>query len=391
MELGGVPASERVHIVFYGKRNAGKSSLINAVTGQSVSIVSDVLGTTTDPVSKTMELLPMGPVVIIDTPGIDDVGELGMMRVEKAYKTIERCDVAVVVIDAVKGISDEDHKLIEFLKNKNVSYIICYNKADIAKVECHSDNELCVSAEKNININELKLKIASLSGKAEKYIIRHMLSKDDVVVLVMPIDSGAPKGRIILPQQLVLREVLDSGCVCVCVQPPQLNKTLQALNTKPKVVITDSQAFSAVSEIVPDDVFLTSFSILFLNYKGELSKAVSDVETISKLKDGDKVLIAEGCTHHRQCDDIGTVKIPNLIRKFTGRDIEFEFCSGRDFPDNLSQYKIILQCGGCMLTEKEIRHRTEVAKENGIPMTNYGIALAYLSGILERAVKFYDI
>ncbi len=389
MGLGGVPASERVHIGFFGKRNAGKSSLINAVTGQNLSIVSDTLGTTTDPVSKTMELLPLGPVVIIDTPGIDDVGELGAMRVQKAYEALNKCHIAVVVIDAEKGISEEDNQLVLRIKDKGIPYIICYNKCDTVAVHT-TDREVCVSALTGDGVTELKEKIASLRNlKNEKYIIADRLDKGDVVVLVMPVDSGAPKGRIILPQQQTLREVLDAGGVCICVQPEELPGALDILGVKPAVVITDSQVFGKVSQMVPEDVYLTSFSILMLNYKGNLFSAVENAAVISELKDGDRVLIAEGCTHHRQCEDIGTVKIPALIRKTSGADIVFDFTSGGDFPEDLSPYSLVIQCGGCMLNENEIRYRTNKGKEQKVPVTNYGIALAYMNGILERSVEFF--
>lgn len=389
MGLGGVPASERVHVGFFGKRNAGKSSLINAVTGQNLSIVSDTLGTTTDPVSKTMELLPLGPVVIIDTPGIDDVGELGAMRVQKAYEALNKCHIAVVVIDAEKGISEEDNQLVLRIKDKGIPYIICYNKCDTDAVHT-TDREVCVSALTGDGVTELKEKIASLRNlKNEKYIIADKLDKGDVVVLVMPVDSGAPKGRIILPQQQTLREVLDAGGVCICVQPEELPGALDILGVKPAVVITDSQVFDKVSQMVPEDVYLTSFSILMLNYKGNLFSAVENAAVISELKDGDRVLIAEGCTHHRQCEDIGTVKIPALIRKTSGADIVFDFTSGGDFPEDLSPYSLVIQCGGCMLNENEIRYRTNKGKEQKVPVTNYGIALAYMNGILERSVEFF--
>lgn len=389
MGLSGVPSSERVHIGFFGKRNAGKSSLINAVTGQNLSIVSDTPGTTTDPVSKTMELLPLGPVVIIDTPGVDDVGELGALRVQKSYEVLNKCHIAVVVIDAEKGISEEDNRLISIIKEKNLPYIVCYNKCDFEKIETYH-GEVCVSALTGDGVYELKEKIASLlSVKNEKYIIADRIDKGDVVVLVMPVDSGAPKGRIILPQQQTLREVLDAGGICICVQPEELSDVLAMLSVKPAVVITDSQVFGKVSQIVPEDVYLTSFSILMLNYKGNLMSAADNAAVISKLKDGDRVLIAEGCTHHRQCEDIGTVKIPALIRKTTGADVVFDFTSGRDFPEDLSPYSLVIQCGGCMLNENEIRYRTNKCEEQNVPVTNYGISLAYMNGILERSIEFF--
>ena len=390
MTMNSVPASERIHIGFFGKRNAGKSSLINAVTGQDLSIVSDVKGTTTDPVQKTMELLPLGPVVIIDTPGIDDEGKLGEMRVKKAYQTLVKCDIAVVVIDSVTGISEEDKKLIKLIKEKKIPYIICMNKCDLKIPDITEDNEIAVSAGKNINIHELKEKLASFSKKnTDKKIIGDRLNAGDIVVLVIPLDSSAPKGRIILPQQMVLREVLDAKAIAICVQPSELSDALKNLTKKSVVIITDSQVFGEVSKLVPDNIYLTSFSILMLNYKGELDMAYRGVKAIDELKDGDKVLIAEGCTHHRQCEDIGTVKIPNLIRKKTGKDIIFEFTSGGDFPDDLSKYSLVIHCGGCMLNENEVKRRMNHADSNGIPVTNYGIALAYMNGILENAMKWF--
>lgn len=388
MSMSGVPSSERLHIGFFGNRNSGKSSLINALTGQNISIVSDVPGTTTDPVKKTMELLPLGPVVIIDTPGIDDVGELGFERVLRTKKVLETCNIAVVVINAQKGITDFDRNLIGEIKSRKIPYIICYNKCDLNTCDA-GENEICVSAKTGMNIDLLKNKLASFADtKKEKYIIRHMLTKGDVVVLVIPIDSSAPKGRIILPQQQTLREVLDAGGVCICVQPDELSGVIKKYDTEIKVVITDSQVFGKVSEIVPPYIYLTSFSILMMNYKGELDSGAENVKVINELKDGDKVLIAEGCTHHRQCNDIGTVKLPNLIRKTTGANVEFDFTSGGDFPGDLSSYKLIIHCGGCMLTEQEVKKRLSRANEKDIPMTNYGMALAFMNGILERSLEF---
>ncbi len=390
MGLSGIPASERIHIGFFGKRNAGKSSLINAVTGQNLSIVSDTLGTTTDPVSKTMELLPLGPVVIIDTPGIDDEGKLGVLRVQKAYEALGKCHVAVVVVDGEKGIAEEDKKFISKVEEKNIPYIVCYNKCDNGNVKCNND-EICVSAVTGKGIYELKEKLASFkSVKPEKYIIADRINKGEVVVLVMPVDSGAPKGRIILPQQQTLREVLDAGGVCVCVQPDELKAVLNSLSVKPAVVVTDSQVFGAVSEIVPKDIYLTSFSILMMNYKSDLKTAVQNARVISNLKNGDRVLIAEGCTHHRQCEDIGTVKIPALVCKTSGADVSFDFKSGSDFPEDLTPYRLVIQCGGCMLNENEIKSRVQKAGEQGIPITNYGTALAYMNGILERSIEFFS-
>ena len=388
MSMSGVPTSERLHIGFFGNRNSGKSSLINALTGQNVSIVSDIPGTTTDPVKKTMELLPLGPVVIIDTPGVDDVGELGLERVSRTKNVLETCNIAVVVINSEKGVTEADSNLIEEIKGRKIPYIVCYNKSDLYSCDAGVD-EICVSAKTGMNIELLKNKLASFADiKNEKYIIRHMLTKGDIVVLVIPIDSSAPKGRIILPQQQTLREVLDAGCVCICVQPDELLQIIEKYNREIKVIITDSQVFGKVSKVVPSYIYLTSFSILMLNYKGELEQGAENVKTINELKDGDRVLIAEGCTHHRQCNDIGTVKLPNLIRKTTKADVVFDFTSGGDFPEDLSPYKLIIHCGGCMLTEHEVKNRLFKAAEKNIPMTNYGIALAYMNGILERSLEF---
>ena len=390
MSLTGVPSSERVHIGFYGKRNAGKSSLINAITGQNISIVSDIPGTTTDPVVKAMELLPVGPVVLIDTPGVDDIGDLGQMRVKKAYEILTRCDVVVLVIDGEKGKSADDEFFIKMLEEKKIPYIVCYNKSDVAKLCADNDKEICVSAKVGHNILELKNKIAGLVvNHKPKYIIADKISAGDAVVLVIPIDESAPKGRLILPQQQVLREILDIGGICLCVQPGELSETLELLKTKPKIVITDSQAFAEVAKIVPEEIMLTSFSVLFMNYKGELAPALKNASKISDLKSGDVVLVAEGCTHHRQCNDIGTVKIPSMLKSYTGKELVFEFCSGHDFPDDLSKYSLIVHCGGCMLTENEVKARQAAAESAGVPVTNYGITMAYVNGILDRASKIF--
>ncbi len=392
MSLNSTPSADRLHISFFGKRNAGKSSIVNAVTGQDLAIVSETLGTTTDPVSKAMELLPLGPVVIIDTPGIDDEGELGKLRVKKSYQVLNKTDIAVLIIAADEGISEEDKKLIEKFKSKNIPYIIAYNKSDLKNVSLTEDNEILVSAKTGENIFELKELIGKLSKGQEnnKHIISDMLENNDIVVLVVPIDAAAPKGRLILPQQQTLRDILDCHAISVVTQDTELTATLDSLAKKPKLVITDSQAFAKVSKDTPKDILLTSFSILFANYKGNLKLAVEGVRTISELKEGDTVLISEGCTHHRQCGDIGTQKLPALIRKFTGlSNINFEWTSGTEFPDSLDRYKLILHCGGCMLNEREMKYRLKCAQDEGIPITNYGTAIAYMNGILKRSLEIF--
>lgn len=392
MSLNSTPSADRLHISFFGKRNAGKSSIVNAVTGQDLAIVSDTLGTTTDPVSKAMELLPLGPVVIIDTPGIDDEGELGKLRVKKSYQVLNKTDIAVLIIAADEGISDEDKRLIEKFKAKNIPYIIAYNKSDLKNITLTQENEILVSAKTGENIFELKELIGKLSKGQEnnKHIISDMLENNDIVVLVVPIDAAAPKGRLILPQQQTLRDILDCHAISVVTQDTELTATLASLSKKPKLVITDSQAFARVSKDTPEDILLTSFSILFANYKGNLRLAVEGVRTISELRDGDTVLISEGCTHHRQCGDIGTQKLPALIRKFTGlSNINFEWTSGTEFPDSLDKYRLILHCGGCMLNEREMKYRLKCAQDEGIPITNYGTAIAYMNGILKRSLEIF--
>ncbi len=389
MSLNNIVSAERVHISFFGMRNAGKSSVVNAVTGQALSLVSDVKGTTTDPVSKAMELLPIGPVVIIDTPGIDDEGELGKMRVERAVRTLDKTDVAVLVVDSMKGLQSMDKDLIARFKNRNIPYILVYNKSDIAAAETKNDNEIAVSAKTGEGIYDLKELIgkAANSEKKDKPIISDLVFENETAVLVIPIDAAAPKGRIILPQQQTLRELLDTGAIAAVTQVEQLRSTIENMKVKPKLVVTDSQAFKEVDSIVPRDIALTSFSILFARYKGELDVLVKGAETLKNISDGDKILISEGCTHHRQCGDIGTEKLPRLIRKFTGKEPEFEFTSGREFPGNPSDYSLVIHCGGCMLNEREMKSRIERARESGVPMTNYGVAIALMNGILTRALS----
>lgn len=394
MSLNDTPSSERVHIGFFGRRNAGKSSVVNAVTGQELSVVSDVKGTTTDPVTKAMELLPLGPVVIIDTPGFDDVGTLGEMRVRKTKQILNRTDIAVLVVDNSTGLSDTDKQLIGIFKEKNIPYITVFNKSDIAgKSDC-TENEIAVSAVEKVNIHELKEMMAHLVKRDgdEKVLVGDLLSEGDLVVLVTPIDESAPKGRMILPQVQAIRDILDANAVNIVTKETQLAETLRKIGTKPRMVITDSQAFGMVSRIVPDDIPLTSFSILMARYKGFLETAVRGASAIRKLQDGDTVLISEGCTHHRQCGDIGSVKLPALLKKTTGKSLNIELSSGREFPEDLSPYKLVIHCGGCMLNEREMVYRRKNAEDQGVPFTNYGIALAMMNGILKRSLGvFHDL
>ncbi|GAA3663731.1 [FeFe] hydrogenase H-cluster maturation GTPase HydF [Asaccharospora irregularis] len=387
--LNQTPNSDRVHISFFGKTNAGKSSLINVLTSQEVSIVSPIKGTTTDPVKKAMELLPLGPVIIIDTPGIDDKGLVGDLRVKKAKQVLGKTDIAVLVVDSSEGYTDIDDDLVKLFKEKSIPHLVVYNKSDLKTIDNLNDNEIAVSATLNLNINKLKDKIILLA-KAEKNnnkIIGDKLSKSDIVVLVTPIDLSAPKGRMILPQVQTIRDIIDSNSICVVTQPEQLNDVLLSLKEDPKMVITDSQVFSKVKDIVPETVLLTSFSIIFARYKGILNTVASGAKNIEKLNDGDTVLICEGCSHHRQCDDIGRVKLPNWIKKHTGKNLKFEFTSGGDFKDDLEKYSLIVHCGGCMLNEREVIHRQNCAIDQNIPFTNYGIIIAYMNGILKRSLK----
>ena len=390
MSLNEKVSAERLHIAFFGLRNAGKSSVVNAVTNQELSVVSDVKGTTTDPVKKAMELLPIGPVVIVDTAGIDDEGDLGELRVEKTRKILNKTDIAILVVDAEKGKQDEDLKLIEDFKKRKIPYIIAFNKCDLITVKQETkENEICVSAKENININELKELIGKLSNPEteEKTLLGDIINSGDTVVLVTPIDSSAPKGRLILPQQQTIRELLDIGATVVVTKDTELEETLQKLKNPPTLVITDSQAFKKVSAIVPENVELTSFSILFARYKGELWGAVNGADELDNLQDGDYVLISEGCTHHRQCGDIGTEKLPNWVKNYTNKNINFDFTSGSDFPEDLKKYKLIIHCGACMLTEREMKSRIALSGEQQIPLSNYGIIIAKINGILKRAVE----
>lgn len=392
MGLNETPASDRVHIGFFGRRNAGKSSLVNAVTGQELSVVSEVKGTTTDPVYKAMELLPMGPVMIIDTPGIDDEGALGELRIQKTKQVLNKTDIAVLIIDAVIGKTEADTTLLALFEEKKIPYIVVYNKCDLAEGFCASGhNEIAVSAVTGAGISLLKEKIASMHSTEDQKlkIVGDLIHPSDFVVLVVPIDKAAPKGRLILPQQQTIRDILEADAVSIVVKEYELRETLETLGKKPRLVITDSQVFAKVAADTPMDIPLTSFSILFARYKGLLDSAVVGAKTLDSLMDGDKVLISEGCTHHRQCDDIGSVKLPRWIKNHTGKNIDFSFTSGGSFPDDLSQYKLIIHCGGCMLNEREMKYRVKCAADQNIPITNYGIIIAYMQGILKRSISIF--
>lgn len=398
MGMNQTPASERVHISFFGKRNAGKSSVINAVTGQDLAIVSSVMGTTTDPVYKTMELLPLGPVMVIDTPGIDDEGELGALRVRKSYQVLNKTDIAILVIDSTAGKGEEELELIHRFHKKGIPYLIVYNKIDLLSTEKIKDlamsvraEEVLVSASDGMNIQELKEKIASLKPEdTHKYpLIQDLIDPLDLVILVVPIDKAAPKGRLILPQQQTIRDILERGALSLVVRDTELKSTLDhflAQGVCPKLVVTDSQAFARVSKAVPENITLTSFSILFSRYKGELETQLKGVTALSSIEDGDRILIAEGCTHHRQCGDIGTCKMPEWIRNYTGKKPVFEFTSGTEFPGDVSSYKMVVHCGGCMLNEREMKYRIACCQDQGVPITNYGILIAQVTGILKRSL-----
>ena len=391
MSLNETVSAERVHIAFFGRRNAGKSSLVNAVTGQSLAVVSDVFGTTTDPVKKAMELLPIGPVMIIDTPGFDDEGELGEKRVAKTREILAKTDIAVLVIDANIGKSMWEEDFLEIIKEKNIPLITVYNKSDLCKKEDLRENEISVSAESKEGISALKEMLGALAKtrQNERKIVGDLIERGDTVVLVTPIDESAPKGRLILPQQQTIRDILDHGAISVVCQVEELQTVLSSLAKPPKMVITDSQAFGKVSKIVPSDIPLTSFSILFARYKGNLESQVQGAAALKDLCDGDKILIAEGCTHHRQCGDIGTVKIPKWISDFSGAKIEFDFTSGGEFPTDLSKYKMVVHCGGCMLNEAEMTSRVKSVKSAGLPIVNYGVAIAHINGILSRSLELF--
>ena len=399
MQMNQTPSSERVHIGFFGRRNAGKSSVLNAVTGQDMAVVSDVKGTTTDPVQKSMELLPLGPVVVIDTPGIDDEGELGALRVKKSYQVLNKSDAAVLVVDASLGLCEEDFAFIEHIQKKQIPYAVAFNKSDLAPsaslakdlqyLKEHQIDFVSVSTADLSGIDTLKEKIATLAKTEDTKlrIVADLIHPSDFVVLVVPIDKAAPKGRLILPQQQTIRDILEADATAIVVKEYELRDTLAHLGKKPRLVITDSQVFAKVSADTPADIMLTSFSILFARYKGNLPALIKGVTALEQIEDGDKILVSEGCTHHRQCDDIGSVKLPRWIRQYTGKEPEFVFSSGTELPADLSPYKMIVHCGGCMLNEREMKYRLACAKDQNIPMTNYGILIAYIQGILKRSVE----
>ena len=407
MSLNNVPSSERTHIGIFGKRNAGKSSVINAITGQSLAIVSDIKGTTTDPVLKSMELLPLGPVVLIDTPGLDDEGDLGHLRIQKAYQILNKTDIALLVIDGTAGMTAEDYQILDRIRAKNIPYLIVFNKADLAPDADTSDtdtsnadtsdtadaaNVIWVSAVTGLHIQELKERLATLLPDEDsgKTILGDLIRPSDFIVLVVPIDKAAPKGRLILPQQQTIRDILDHNAISIVAKETDLKHTLETLGKKPALVITDSQVFDKAAADTPSDIPLTSFSILFARYKGNLKTLVDGARMLRHLENGDKILISEGCTHHRQCDDIGTVKLPRLIRNYTGKELEFEFTSGTEFPFSLEKYRLIVHCGGCMLNEREMKYRIRCAEDAGIPITNYGTAIACMKGILERSIEIFS-
>ena len=393
MDLNQTPLANRTHIAFFGIRNAGKSSIMNALTNQNIAVVSPIKGTTTDPVHKAMELLPLGPVNIIDTAGLDDIGELGKLRIEKTKQILNKTDIAILVIDATLDFTDFDRDILKLITDKNIPYIVAYNKVDLMP-DFKPKNEnikqyVYISAKEKTGIEELKSKLVQVAKtKQEKFILKDIVNPKDTVVLVIPIDKAAPKGRLILPQQQVIRELLDIGATAIMTQDDNLENTLANLKTKPKLITTDSQVFGKVNTIVPQDIELTS--ILFSRYKGDLKRQVNAVKVLDTIKDDDKILIAEGCTHHRQCDDIGTVKLPNWIKNYTKANLEFIFTSGTEFPDDLSKYKLIIHCGGCMLNQAEMQSRLKKAHEQNIPMSNYGTTIAYIHGILNRTLHVFS-
>ena len=392
MSLQTTPSAQRLHIGFFGCRNAGKSSLVNAVTGQDLAVVSEVKGTTTDPVMKAMELLPLGPVVIIDTPGYDDEGLLGEQRVMRTKRILNRSDLAVLVVDGTSGIGGADRELLGLFRSKNIPHLVVMNKADLIGTDtARPDEVLYVSALTGRGIEELKERLGAMAPKEDPNhrLLGDLISPGDLVVLVCPIDESAPKGRIILPQQQAIRDILDTGAMAVVCRETELEETFRKLGTKPSLTVTDSQAFGIVDKITPDDIPLTSFSILMAHYKGFLKTAAAGAAALGRLRDGDRILMAEGCTHHRQCNDIGTVKIPRWILKHTGKDLVFETCSGREFPEDLSSYAAVIHCGGCMITERDVQYRMRCALDQNVPFTNYGIVIAAMTGALERSTRMF--
>lgn len=402
MSLNNTPSAERIHIGIFGRRNAGKSSLINALTGQNLAIVSDVKGTTTDPVLKAMELLPLGPVVMIDTPGLDDTGELGALRIQKTYQILNKTDIALVVIDTTVGMTDADAAILTRIQEKEIPYLLVWNKADQLGTDAElkgdfagsipKEHSILISASTGSHIHELKEKLASLvpTQGNDRRIVSDLIRPGDFVVLVVSIDKAAPKGRLILPQQQTIRDILDTGATAIVTRDTELSDTLNRLGELPSLVITDSQAFEKVARLTPPEVPLTSFSILFARYKGNLNTVVNGARVLDMLKDQDTVLICEGCTHHRQCEDIGTVKLPRWIREHTGKSLNFVFTSGTEFPTDLRPYRMIIHCGGCTLNEREMQFRLKCAEDAGIPITNYGTAIAYMKGILERSIQVFE-
>lgn len=403
MSLNSTPSSDRIHIGFFGRRNAGKSSVLNAVTGQNLAIVSEIKGTTTDPVYKAMELLPLGPVMMIDTPGLDDEGSLGHLRMQKSYQVLNKTDIAILVVDATIGLTEEDHAILSRFQQKKIPYILVYNKSDLLLNGDASDsanrdepqivpilpaNSIWVSSETGENIHELKELIAKqVPAHQPAYpLVSDLVHPCDFVILVVPIDSAAPKGRLILPQQQTIRDILEAGGASMVVRESELAETLKAIGKKPSLVITDSQAFAQVSAETPPEIPLTSFSILFARHKGNLALAVKGASALETLEDGDTVLISEGCTHHRQCDDIGTRKLPRWIEQYTGKKLNYSFTSGTEFPDEFSPYKLVVHCGGCMLNEREMKYRLQCAEDQNMPITNYGVLIAYMQGILKRCI-----
>ena len=393
MSLNSVPSANRTHIGFFGRTNAGKSSLVNAFSSQNVSVVSPISGTTTDTVKKSMELLPLGPVELYDTPGLDDKSVLGSERIKRAKRTLDSTDIAILVVDASIGLTDADSEILSAITKKKIPYVIAMSKSDTLKsIPSDSENTIFVSAENNYGIEKLKETVARLiPEQKEKSLLPDTLKSGDTIILVIPIDESAPKGRLILPQQQTIRELLERGISVICCRDTELKNTLEKLREKPVLVITDSQAFGYVSKIVPDDIYLTSFSILFARYKGDLDVLVGGASKIDLLSDGDKILISEGCTHHRQCNDIGSVKLPKMLTDYTGKKLEFAFTSGGEFPEDLSQYALIIHCGACMLNEREMKSRMEKSSNYDIPMTNYGTAISKMNGILDKSLKIFNI